>query len=85
MSKNYNIVYFLFINGPHHVYHLIEPALRFASNNHEYHTVFVSGNPRNTLIINNAHQSNPNAEFTLLDIPLPLLSKNFRMSFLHFK
>ena len=75
MSKNYNIVYFLFINGPHHVYHLIEPALRFASNNHEYHTVFVSGNPRNTLIINNAHQSNPNAEFTLLDIPLPLRYK----------
>ena len=31
MSKQNKTVLFLFINGPHHVYHLILPALRFSA------------------------------------------------------
>ena len=65
-------VFFLFINGPHHVYHLIGPALRFASNNHEYESIFVSGNPINTTIIKDSWRLHRSADFTLIDIPLPL-------------
>ena len=64
-------VYFLFINGPHHVYHLIEPALRFASTKKDYASVFISGNPVNTSIIINSQRQSPLAEFELVDIPLP--------------
>ncbi len=49
-------VCFLFINGPHHVYHLIEPALSFASTKKDYKSVFISGNPVNTSIIINSHR-----------------------------
>ena len=65
-------VFFLFINGPHHVYHLIEPALRFASDNNQYEPVFVSGNPINTRIIKDSQRLYSTASFTLIDIPLPL-------------
>ena len=65
-------VFFLFINGPHHVYHLIEPALRFASDNQQYKSVFVSGNPINTRIIRDSQRLHSSANFTLIDIPLPL-------------
>ena len=65
-------VIFLFINGPHHVYHLIEPALRFASDNNQYEPVFVSGNPINTRIIKDSQRLYSTASFTLIDIPLPL-------------
>ncbi len=65
-------VFFLFINGPHHVYHLIEPALKFASANHPYKSVFVSGNPINTKIIKDSQRLHSSASFTLIDIPLPL-------------
>ena len=65
-------VFFLFINGPHHVYHLIEPALKFASANHPYKSVFVSGNPINTKIIKDSQRLHSSARFTLIDIPLPL-------------
>ena len=65
-------VFFLFINGPHHVYHLIEPALRFASDNNQYEPVFISGNPINTRIIKDSQLLYSTASFTLIDIPLPL-------------
>ena len=52
MSKNNKTVLFLFINGPHHVYHLILPALRFSALKNEIETIFKSGNPLNTKIIN---------------------------------
>ncbi len=32
-------VIFLFINGPHHVYHLIMPALRFVALKNEIETL----------------------------------------------
>ena len=51
MSSKKSSVFFLFINGPHHVYHLIEPALSFASMEHKFNSVFVSGNPINSKII----------------------------------
>ena len=71
MPNEKKSVYFLFINGPHHVYHLIEPALRFASTKKDYASVFISGNPVNTRIIKNSHTQSPLAEFELIDIPLP--------------
>ena len=39
MSIEKKSVCFLFINGPHHVYHLIEPALSFASTKKDYKSV----------------------------------------------
>jgi len=66
------LVYFLFINGPHHVYHLIEPALMFATNNDQYEPIFVSGNPVNTRIIKDSQRLYSSASFKLIDIPLPL-------------
>jgi len=65
-------VFFLFINGPHHVYHLIEPALRFATDNNQYEPIFVSGNPINTKIIKDSQRLYSSASFKLIDIPLPL-------------
>ena len=79
-------VFFLFINGPHHVYHLIEPALRFASDNNQYEPVFVSGNPINTRIIKDSHRLHSSASFTLIDIPLPLryrLIKSYKAKLYH--
>jgi len=72
MSFQNKTVYFLFINGPHHVYHLIEPALSFASRNNDFESVFVSGNPINTSIIKTSHSLAKSADFTLIDIPMPL-------------
>ena len=80
-SKQKKSVYFLFINGPHHVYHLIEPALSFASKQKNYESMFVSGNPINTNIIKTSHRLNISADFTLLDIPMPLryrLNKSYK-------
>ena len=65
-------VIFLFINGPHHVYHLIMPALRFVALKNGIETIFVSGNPVNTQIINNTKTITGINNFTLIDIPLPL-------------
>ena len=45
-------ILFLFINGPHHVYHLILPALKFAALDNGTESILVSGNPTNTKIIN---------------------------------
>ena len=72
MSSKKSSVFFLFINGPHHVYHLIEPALSFASMEHKFNSVFVSGNPINSKIIKDKKKLNENAAFTLIDLPLPL-------------
>ena len=69
-------VFFLFINGPHHVYHLIEPALRFASDNQQYESVFVSGNPINTRIIRDSQRLHSSANFTLI----PSTNNNSRTS-----
>ena len=65
-------VFFLFINGPHHVYHLIGPALKFASLQNKYRTILVSGNPTNTRIIKSAQKLFNIHNTTLLDIPVPL-------------
>ena len=70
--KNRRSVIFLFINGPHHVYHLIMPALRFAKTNVDLDIKFISGNPRNTAIITETAKTLNITEFELIDIPLPL-------------
>ena len=72
MSKQNKTVLFLFINGPHHVYHLILPALRFSALKNEIETIFISGNPLNTKIINDTKKITGLNNFTLIDIPLPL-------------
>ncbi len=74
-DSNKKSVYFLFINGPHHVHYLIGPALTFASIQNKYKTVLVSGSPNNTAIINEIHKSFKNANFELLEIPVPLRYK----------
>jgi len=68
-------VYFLFINGPHHVHHLIGPALTFASIQNQYKTIIVSGNPNNTTIIKEICKSFNNADFELIEIPVPIRYK----------
>ena len=70
-----NSVYFLFINGPHHVHHLIGPALTFASIQNKYKTIIVSGCPNNTSIIKKVHKSYKNAKFKLIEIAVPLRYK----------
>lgn len=72
MSKQNKTVLFLFINGPHHVYHLILPALRFSALKNGIETIFISGNPLNTKIINDTKKITGINNFTLIDIPLPL-------------
>ncbi len=41
LSKKESVV-FLFINGPHHVYHLIYPALKFVKLNNAYEVKIIS-------------------------------------------
>ena len=65
-------ILFLFINGPHHVYHLILPALKFAALDNGTESILVSGNPANTKIINDTKKLTCINNFTLIDIPLPL-------------
>ena len=69
-SKRKSVV-FLFINGPHHVYHLITPALRFVEINNSYEIKIISGNPWNTKIIDQASNEMGVSNFKLIDIPLP--------------
>ena len=71
LSKKKSVV-FLFINGPHHVYHLIYPALKFVKLNNSYEVKIISGNPWNTKIINQASSEMGVSDFKLIDIPLPL-------------
>jgi len=73
-------VVFLFINGPHHVYHLILPALKYASINNNTKTIIISGNPTNTKIINEAKILTGITQFNLVDIPVP-----FRYGFKNYK
>ena len=75
MIDKKNSVVFLFINGPHHVYHLILPALKYASINNDTKTIIISGNPRNTKIINEAKILTGITSFKLIDIPAPLRYK----------
>ena len=75
-----NSVVFLFINGPHHVYHLILPALKYASINNDTKTIIISGNPTNTKIINEAKILTGITNFKLIDIPVP-----FRYKFKNYK
>jgi len=70
-SKPKSVV-FLFINGPHHVYHLIIPALKFSSISGNLDVIFVSGNPKNTQIIGKTAASLSINNFRLIDIPIPL-------------
>ena len=70
MDKKKSVV-FLFINGPHHVYHLILPALKYASMNEDIETILISGNPTNTKIINEAKILTGFNQFNLIDIPIP--------------
>ena len=72
MSRKSKSILFLFINGPHHVYHLVIPALRFAALNNKIETLLISGNPVNTQIINDTKAITGINNFTLVDIPLPL-------------
>ncbi len=76
MKSNYKSksksVYFLFINGPHHVHHLLIPALTFASMKNKFKTVLVSGSPTNTKIIKKIKRSYPAAKFELIETPPPL-------------
>ena len=74
LSKKKSVV-FLFINGPHHVYHLIYPALKFVKLNNSYEVKIISGNPWNTKIINQASSEMGVSDFKLIDIPLPLRYK----------
>ncbi|GIS53588.1 hypothetical protein Ct9H90mP29_06300 [bacterium] len=84
MSKQNKTVLFLFINGPHHVYHLILPALRFSALKNEMETIFISGNPLNTKIINDTKKITGINNFTLIDIPLPLRYriKNYKIGYI---
>jgi len=75
VSKNKQSVYFLFINGSHHVHHLIGPALTFASIQNQFKTIIISGNPNNTAIIKDFHKSFKNANFELIEVPLPFRYK----------
>ena len=79
MDKKKSVV-FLFINGPHHVYHLILPALKYASMNEDIETIIISGNPTNTKIINEAKILTGFNQFNLIDIPIP-----FRYRFKNYK
>jgi len=72
MAGSKKKVYFLFINGPHHVFHLIEPALNFCSKSNDYESIFISGNPVNTDIINTSKKLHPYSSYTLIDLPMPL-------------
>tara|TARA_B100001769_G_scaffold106741_1_gene82889 strand:+ start:2669 stop:3814 length:1146 start_codon:yes stop_codon:yes gene_type:complete len=72
LARQHKSILFLFINGPHHVYHLVIPALRFAALNNKIETIFISGNPVNTQIINDTKAITGINNFTLVDIPLPL-------------
>jgi hypothetical protein len=82
-SKRKSVV-FLFINGPHHVYHLITPALRFVEINNSYEIKIISGNPWNTKIIDQASNEMGVSNFKLIDIPLPFRyeSKTTRASYI---
>mgnify|MGYP006124929987 CR=1 FL=1 len=73
-------VVFLFINGPHHVYHLILPALKHASIINNTKTIIISGNPTNTKIIKEAKILTGITQFNLIDIPVP-----FRYRFKNYK
>ena len=74
-NKKRRSVIFLFINGPHHVYHLIMPALRFAETNVDFDIKIISGNPRNTEIITKSAKEHSISDFELIDIPLPFRYK----------
>ena len=74
-DSNGKSVYFLFINGPHHVHHLIIPALTFASIQNQFKTVLVSGSAINTKIIKETKKSYPYAKFELIEISPPLRYK----------
>ncbi len=74
LSKKKSVV-FLFINGPHHVYHLIYPALTFVKTNNSYEVKVISANPWNTKIITQASSEMGVSDFKLIDIPLPLRYK----------
>ena len=56
-SSKRKSVYFLFINGPHHVHHLIMPALTFATIQNKFKTILVSGSAKNTAMINEIKES----------------------------
>lgn len=79
INKKKSVV-FLFINGPHHVYHLILPALKYASINKNTKTIIISGNPTNTKIINEAKILTGINQFSFIDIPIP-----FRYRFKNYK
>lgn len=71
-SSKRKSVYFLFINGPHHVHHLIMPALTFATIQNKFKTILVSGSAKNTAMINEIKESFKGANFELIEIPPPL-------------
>ena len=64
-------VVFLFINGPHHVYHAIIPALTFAKNNPDLRTIIVSGNRINLNIITYYHLRMGEPKCEIVSLPLP--------------
>ena len=77
---NRDTVVFLFINGAHHVHHLILPALNFARIQNRYRTVLISGNRANSAIIRKTWQTfdRPNCEFFELPKPFRYWIPNYK-------
>jgi len=65
-------VVFLFINGPHHVHHLILPAMNFAINQKFYQTVLISGSKVNTEIIRKTWHRLGCPEFGFVELRKPI-------------
>jgi len=65
-------VVFLFINGPHHVHHLILPAMNFAINQKSYQTVLISGSKVNTEIIRKTWHRLGCPEIGFIELPKPI-------------
>jgi len=77
---NRDTVVFLFINGAHHVHHLILPALSFARIQDRYRTILISGSKTNSSIIKKTWQAfgRPDCDFLELSKPLRYYIPNYK-------
>ena len=69
---NRETVVFLFINGAHHVHHLILPALYFARIEDRYRTVLISGSRANSAIIRKTWKTLDRPDCDFFELPKPL-------------
>ena len=69
---NRDTVVFLFINGAHHVHHLILPALYFAHIQDRYRTVLISGSRVNSAIIRKTWKTLDCPDCDFIELPKPL-------------